>query len=81
MPLFDDDSRILPCASNIINYIKRIISKDVPICVYSSDEIDSCSYNYFIKYDRSMSQVVFEEELKQIFNIINNNKKVLSRKQ
>ena len=80
MPLFDNDNRIIPCASDIINYIKRFISKEISICVFSSEEIDLCNYDYYIKYDRSISQDIFEEELKQIFNIINNNKKVLSKK-
>ena len=80
MSLFDGDNRILPCASNIINYIRRFISKDVPICVYSSEEIDLCNYDYYIKYDRSLSLDIYINEFKQIFSVINSNNKVISRK-
>ncbi len=77
MPLFDNDNRIIPCASDIINYIRRNISKDVPICVCSSEEINLCNYDYYIKYDRSLSLEIYLNEFKQIFSIIN--KKVLSK--
>ncbi len=80
MPLFDDSSQLQPCAYDIINYIRRTISKDVPICVCSSEEIDLCNYDYYIKYDSSLSLETYVNEFKQIFSNINKKKKVLSKK-
>lgn len=80
MPLFDDENSIHPFANEIIHYIRRTISKDVPICIYSSDEINFEDYDYFIKYDGSLSTDIIEKELKQIFNNMKKSKKSLSKK-
>ena len=79
MPLFDDDSQIKPFASNIINYIRRTISKDLQICIYSSEEIDSYDYDFFIKFDNNLSLKAFIDDLKQIFSIVKQSKKSLSK--
>lgn len=80
MPLFDDDYQIQPFASNIIYFIRRSISKDVPICIYSSDEINFEDYDYFIKYDGSLSTDIIEKEVKQIFNNMKKSEKSLLKK-
>ena len=77
MPLFDNDNRIIPCAYDIINYIRRTISKEVPICVCSSEKVDLCNYDYYIKYDSSLSLETYENEFKQIFSTINKKKRIL----
>ncbi len=77
MSLFDGDNSIIPCAYDIINYIRRFISKEVPICVCSSEEIDLSNYDYYIKYDSSLSSETYENEFKQIFSTINKKKRIL----
>lgn len=77
MPLFDNDNRIIPCAYDIINYIRKTVSKEVPICVCSSEEIDLCNYDYYIKYDSSLSLESYINEYKQIFSTINKKKRIL----
>ena len=80
MPLFDNDNRIIPCAYDIISYIRRFISKEVPICVCSSEEINLGNYDYYIKFESSLSLESYVNEFKQIFSTIYKRKKILSKK-
>ncbi|MGN1338224.1 MAG: hypothetical protein ACI4WW_07100 [Candidatus Coprovivens sp.] len=65
--MFEKDENIEPFASDIVNEIRRLGFDNIPIIVCSSEEIEECDYNYFIKYNPSVS---LDNQLKKIFEEI-----------
>ena len=77
MPLRSDTFDLSPCASYIINTFRNKVSKEIPVCICSSDEFnDVCDYNYFVLYEQAKS---LQEDFAKIFSDINykESKKVL----
>lgn len=66
MPLRDNDYIIKPYATEIVEEIRRINENKV-ICICSSEKIEECNYDYFIKYDES---ICMDEIFKNIINDI-----------
>ena len=68
LPMFDNDLvNIKPLAKLIVTDIRIRLSLNTPICVCSSDEVENCNYDYFIKFDSFTS---LEQQLKLIINDI-----------
>ena len=68
MPLFDNGFDIKPYAKEIINYIKKSISNNLPVCLYSSEIEDGVDCDFSIKFDPTLSIESYVEKIKQIFN-------------
>lgn len=63
--MFERDADVVPCASSIVSEIRRQGFRNIPIIVCSSEEVEECDYNYFIKYDSSVS---LNESFRTIFS-------------
>ena len=77
MPLRSDTFDLSPCASYIINTFRNKVSKEIPVCICSSDEFnDVCDYNYSVLYEPAKS---LQEDFIKIISDINykESKKVL----
>lgn len=69
MPLRSDSFDLSPYASYIINTFRNKVSKEIPICVCSSDEFDdNCDYDYFVSYDYTKS---LKDDFSKIIDDIN----------
>lgn len=69
MPLRSDSFDLSPYASYIINTFRNKVSKEIPICVCSSDEFDdNCDYDYFVPYDYIKS---LKDDFSKIIDNIN----------
>ncbi len=70
MPGLEGDD-LRPFARNIITYIRHRISKDVQICVCSSEPLEECGYDFFVPYDPELSHEVLSEEFQRVIRSIN----------
>ena len=69
MPLRNDTFDLSPYANYIINTFRNKVSKETPICICSSDEVDDvCDYNYFALYEPTKS---LQEDFTKIIGDIN----------
>lgn len=72
---FDSDSyNIKPYAKEIVKIIKERIDADLKVCIYSSEDIENCNYDYFIKLNSDTS--IYNSIQRVIDDMMGKNKKL-----